>query len=293
MLLEFGSILIVKHQSVTYRRVSQQYAEAIGIRPAPPGAPTSVLMLGNSLLLYGVDTERLHAQTSASFHFYPIFLEGAGYYDWLYGLGRLFRRGARPQVVVMGLETYAILNNGVWDETPMLLLDPRDVLSVARDLKLDRTATSDLLLSHYSVYWGMRSLFRRRIISHVIPRYNDLVPFLRPSDFSESQGRTMLPLITARLRALRELCETHGARMILVIPPTLFSENAVKQMSAAAEIAGVQALVPIQPSALPARYYQADNIHLNPEGAVQFTAALAADLPGRITIAASLSPQGL
>src|SRR5437016_14496896 len=107
-------------------------------------------MVGNSLLLNGVDVGRLRQLTSGSMRVYPIFLEGTGYYDWLYGLRRLFRQGARPQVVVVGLEGYSALDSGVWEESPMMLFDTRDVLGVASDLQLDRTSTSYRVLSHLS-----------------------------------------------------------------------------------------------------------------------------------------------
>src|SRR5260370_6529885 len=45
------SDFLLKDKSETYARVSRQYAEAENIRPAKPGEPTSVLMIGNSLLL--------------------------------------------------------------------------------------------------------------------------------------------------------------------------------------------------------------------------------------------------
>src|SRR2546428_3426926 len=87
----------IKEYSNTYRRVSRQYVEAVSSRPAKAGEPVSVLMVGNSLLLDGVDVPRLEASTSGSLRIYPIFLEYSAYYDWLYALRRLFRQGARPQ----------------------------------------------------------------------------------------------------------------------------------------------------------------------------------------------------
>ncbi len=69
---------MLKHNSETYTRVSRQYAEAVKIRPAMPGEPISVLMVGNSLLLEGVDIERLKRLTSGQMHIYPIFLEATG-----------------------------------------------------------------------------------------------------------------------------------------------------------------------------------------------------------------------
>ncbi len=101
--LEVSSGYLLKHHSVTYVRISRQYDEAVKVRPAGSGELPSVLMVGNSLLLHGVEMNRLQALTCASMRIYPIFLEATGYYDWLYGLQRLFRQGARPQVVVVGV----------------------------------------------------------------------------------------------------------------------------------------------------------------------------------------------
>ena len=54
-----------------------------------------------------------------------IFIEGTGYYDWRYGLRRLFRQGSRPQFVVVGLEVNTSFENSVREEyVPMLLFSP-------------------------------------------------------------------------------------------------------------------------------------------------------------------------
>ena len=102
--------------SGTYWRVSRQYAEALGSRPSGPGSPVAVLMVGNSLLQEGIEVDRLQRLTSRSVKIYPIFLEGTEYYDWLYGLRRLFRRGARPRVVIVGLGLHDVLENAVRQE---------------------------------------------------------------------------------------------------------------------------------------------------------------------------------
>src|ERR1700730_8564467 len=68
--------------SVTYRRMSQQYREAVRSRPSKPGEPVSVIMVGNSLLLDGINEERLRRSTAGSLHLYPLFLEATHYYDW-------------------------------------------------------------------------------------------------------------------------------------------------------------------------------------------------------------------
>ncbi len=274
--LSFGFML--KRRSSTYARVSRQYADALTAQPAAAGGPPSVLLLGNSLLLDGVNEPRLHQLTSGTVRIYPIFLEGTGYHDWVYGLRRLFRRGARPQFVVIGLEVNTSLENSVREEYgPMLLFDAGDVLDAASDLKMDRTETSNLLLAHYSAFWSTRAIFRRRILRSMVPGFEGLFPVIRRAQ-SVPQGAELDTLAVPRLRNLRDLCEANGATLLLLIPPTPSSEGAVRGMASAARKAGIQSLVPVDPATLPERCYQADAIHLNPEGAAIFTPALANDL---------------
>ncbi len=287
IVLEILSVYLTRHYSQTYARISRQYAEAVRVRPSSPGEPISVLMVGNSLLLKGVEVDQLQERTSGTLQIHPIFLEGTGYYDWLYGLRRLFRQGARPQIVVVGLEVNTALENGVWEQSPMMLFDTQDVLGVASDLNLDRTATSNLLLSHVSTFWAMRSFLRRRILLHLVPHFEDLFPFVKAKGVP--RGPEFDATVVSRLGALRELCEAHGAKLILLIPPTLSSESAVQRMAVASQKVGVEALVPVDPMALSARFYQSDAVHLNSDGAVRFTSALATDLPKKIVTRETLA----
>src|SRR5262245_33446174 len=77
--LEVFSDYLLKHDSPTYARISQQYEQALRIQPAKLGEPASVLMVGNSLLLHGVQMDRLRELTSERMRIYPIFLEQTGY----------------------------------------------------------------------------------------------------------------------------------------------------------------------------------------------------------------------
>src|SRR5437016_3816665 len=129
---EVSSQYLLKHYSPTYARISLQYREALAMRPGTHGEPPCVLMVGNSLLLHGVKLDRLRALTSTRMQIYPIFLEATGYYDWFYALRRLFREGARPQVVVLGVGVNYFLSKGVrQDYAPMLFFNVRDTLTVA------------------------------------------------------------------------------------------------------------------------------------------------------------------
>ena len=78
------------------------------------------------------------------------------------------------------------------------------------------------------------------------------------------------------------MCEANGARLILLVPPTLDPGNAINEMSAEARAAGVEVSVPVDPATLSAKFYQQDGMHLNKDGAVIFTSALAKDLPEKV-----------
>jgi hypothetical protein len=291
LVFEIASVYLLNHRSATYARISRQYVEALRIRPAGAGEPPSVLMVGNSLLLHGVQLNRLQEMTSSSMRIYPIFLEATGYYDWLYALHGLFLRGARPQVVVLGVGVNYFLENGVrQDYAPMMFFNARDTLAVASDLKLDRTATSNLLLAHSSTFWDTRSAIRMQILNHMVPHLEDLFSLVNQKP-SVPQGREFAEMSIPRLQKLRELCEANGARLILLVPPTLDSENAVSQMAATAQAAGVEVSVPIDPAMLSAKFYQPDGMHLNRDGAVLFTSALAKDLPEKVMARETLAAQ--
>ncbi len=223
--------------------------------------------------------ERLKKLPSSQMHIYPIFLEATGYYDWFYALQRLFREGAKPQVVVLGVGVNSFLANSVrQDYVPLMLFDMRDSLAVASDLKMDRTATSNLLLAHSSVFWDTRTVLRTQILRYAVPHYTELVLLLKPQP-AILPPRQFQTTANSRLGRLRELCEAHGAKLIILVPPTPSSEDAVRQMTLASRTAGVDTLVPIDPTALSAKYYQSDELHLNSEGAQLFTSALATFLP--------------
>jgi len=273
----------MKERSATYRRVSRQYADALSARRSKDGEPTSVLMVGNSLLLDGVDVPRLRASTSDRLRLYPIFLEFSSYYDWLYALDRLFRLGSRPDVVVVGLGPDSLIENAVRAEySPLLLLDADDVRRVSDDVGLDRTASVNLLLAHWSTFWDLRRVFRVQLMRHLIPYAEDFFAVVRPRRDASfpSDGRVEA---ARRLRQLQTLTGKYGSRLIFLIPPTPASETGIRSVTVAARTVGVNVLVPIDPVTLSESCYQPDGIHLNTDGATRFTSALVRNLPDRIT----------
>lgn len=84
------------------------------------------------------------------------------------------------------------------------------------------------------------------------------------------------------MEQLRQFCQSHGAKPILLVQPTPYSEAAVREMTFASHKAGVEAMVPIDPAALSTKYYQIDEMRLNSEEAALFTTAFATFLPQRV-----------
>lgn len=280
--LEVVSNYFLEHASPTYARISGQYGQALAAAPARPGEPVNVLMVGNSLLLDGIEMDRLRSMTSDHMRVHPLFLEATGYYDWQYALQRLFRQGSRPDVVVLGVGVNYFLTNGVrQDYAPKLFFDARDDMAVASDLNLDRTATSNLLLAHFSSFWCTRTAIRTQMLGRMIPNLQSLLLLANPRPaVPDSQEFEAIAL--PRLQRLDQLCAAHGAKLILLVPPTLSSENALIQMTQAARKAEVEVSVPLDPDSLSSKHFQSDGIHLNSDGAMLFTYALAKDLPKRL-----------
>jgi len=62
----------------------------------------------------------------------------------------------------------------------MMFFDVRDVLGAASDLKLDRTATTNLLLAHSSVFWDTRSVIRTQVLRRTVPHFKELFSLVKP-----------------------------------------------------------------------------------------------------------------
>src|SRR5258708_37251787 len=101
--IELSAAYLLKHDSATYARISQQYDEAVKMHPSGYGGPPGVLMVGNSFLLHGVELDRFREMTGSKMRILPLFFEATGYYDWVYVLRPVFRVGGKTLWVVVGV----------------------------------------------------------------------------------------------------------------------------------------------------------------------------------------------
>ena len=97
------------------RRITGEYRQARTLGPVQNGKPT-LLLLGNSLLLEGLNYPKLRAGLAPEYEVSRFIVEQTQYFDWLFGLKRLFREGSRPRIVLLCLSTNHLLSPAVRGE---------------------------------------------------------------------------------------------------------------------------------------------------------------------------------
>jgi hypothetical protein len=278
------SVYSLKRFGETERRLERQYPAAMALRSGD-ARPPSVLILGNSLMEEGVDVVRLQRALAASLHVEALFLEATAYFDWYYGLRRLFREGARPTVVVLGLAPGHFLESGVRpDYFARALMDRRDLFRVAADVGMDRTATTNLFFASISDFWGHRGVVRTKFLSLLLPDVERLMFSLSRRKAQRVSDLEFVAVAAVRLRAMGALCEAHGAALIALVPPTHVLDDGSRLLKEAGVRARVQVLVPIAPGVLSRQWFR-DEAHLNAEGSSFFTDAFAKDLKQAVSLA--------
>jgi hypothetical protein len=255
------------------RRRQTEYQTALTSRVASANQRASVLVVGNSLLLEGVNFPQLKQDLGPEVDLRRVVIENTFYLDWYYGLRRMFKMGARPDVVVVVLNPIQLTSSSFdGDYSAHLLVDRSDLLGFARDISADRNETSSLVLANLSSFYGTRAEIRTWILGNILPG----LPHLFRSAPSVPKGVAFADVVSRRLAQLQELCTQQGARLVVVLPPARLNTGADVVLQTAAAT-GVKALSPIAPGVLPSSDYS-DNFHLNSHGAGKFTPALAAGL---------------
>ncbi len=253
-----------------------------------PGSAAHGIVVGNSLLVAGVRFEELKQRLLPDIDFKRFAVEDTGYFDWKYGMRRLFSCGVRPDVVVLVMTPRQFMITGVRGEYfAYHLMNLSDVLSVGGEVGASNTLVSDLAFSNLSAFGGIRAEVRKLAAAALLPDLPRLTSLMtrhkaRPldADFVRTESER-------RLKALKELAGQYRARIILAIPPE--GANAGETMAAtvqeAGAAAGVSVVVPVPPGSMPDRLF-ADGFHLNEQGAKVFTSRLADSLQ------AVIAPQG-
>ena len=260
-------------------RTEKEWTEALAIG-SRQGASKQVLLIGNSLLLEGVDYPALQRELSPEFIVRRYVVESTQYLDWRYGLAHLYSRGARPDVVVLSIGGNQLPVNQIRDGYfAYRLMDTSDFLEAFRAAELSGTETFSLLVANLSVFYGTRSETRKVLLARMAPFVKNLQPFFVPApEHTQPDRSRLIDVCAQRLKALDELARAHGSRFIFLEPATVKADEE-SYIREAAKRAEVPALVPLPAAALSATDFS-DGYHLNPSGASRYTTALAPALRG-------------
>ncbi len=252
------------------RRMVQEYAEAVAIgQDGTPGR--HVVVVGNSLLDEGVRFDQLREALGNGVDLRRYMVEQTVYYDWLYGLKRLYREGARPDVVVVMLGTGHWLSPNIrGDYSAQYLMSVADLPSVARDVGMHPTQATGLMVAGVSKFWGARVEMRTFVLGHLMP---DLATFMNASSAVDRRPMVdtdITPVLATRVARLRALTDAYGSQLVLLVPPLLNPADGSGGLMAAAAEQHVPVLRPVASGDFDTQLYR-DGFHLNDAGAAAFT----------------------
>jgi hypothetical protein len=264
--------------SKVQRREVAQRSALLSTKDVPSASPPHVAVLGNSLLVEGVDIHILTEQVEAEAIPVPYFVLGTNYYDWYFGLKRLFSEGMRPRYVLLGLSPNQLASSHIRGEySAYYLFRGEDLFEVAQQTHMDATTASSLLLAHISKYYSTRETTRSYLLGKLLPGVAELLhDMLGAGRDPAIPEATLKALSVDRLKALDALSRANGAQLMFVVPPS-YQSGAETILQVGKEL-GIPVLPPVPNDELDASCFQSDGFHLNEKGATIFTKRLAAGL---------------
>jgi len=260
------------------RRVVEDYRAAQTWPVGGPAAPPRVLVVGNSLLLKGVDRVLFKRTLQSKYTIVLLPVENTQFEDWFFGLRRLFAEGSRPAMVVVCLSTRQLISRGTAGEYfAHYLMRSRDVFAVKTSAGLDNTVTSNYFFANWSRWLGSRAEIRKWLASKLMPNLERLMAFFPDKTPAMPPPDKVVERALPHLQALSDLCRANGAALVVVVPPTLDKDDASREVAEAAARHGIRVLVPLRSDEVSPSDFS-DGFHLNEKGAARFTQRLAAAL---------------
>jgi hypothetical protein len=240
---------------------------------------TQLLLVGNSLIAEDLSRDVMQQTLDPRFLVHAAGVHGSTYHDWQYGLRALFDRGSQPDVVIVGMSPTQFLRPAAFTPLPVSQLwGLSEVLSYYREQHPGMSVLSELLLEHYSTFFYMRDTVRL-FLRKAIPGYATMV-LQWASHHGYQRGGSSDELYRERLFALSSYCESHHARLIVILPPTNQVEDEEEEpaLHSAAASLGVSVVEPIREREWEADKFQKDGYHLTAAAAGEFSALAAEDL---------------
>jgi hypothetical protein len=268
LLLEAGTRWAFSRVSRIERRITHEHAEAISIRPL--NGTRSVLLMGNSLLLQGIDHDLLRRSLPSSLRAHRFVIESTHLLDWKFGLRRLFEDGARPDVIVVCVGETNILPTEIrGDYSAYYLFRTADLREIADTIAYDNTRLGSLYLARYSLFFAGRASLRNFLLNRVDHSYGNLLHTLVTVGDKPTPPVLIEAAAVERLADMRREAEGHGARLLLLVPPG-FSPAYEPAIAMGAARAGVTVIAPVRQSAWGNEMFS-DGFHLNERGEREFT----------------------
>lgn len=256
-------------------RIERERQAVFGLRHDSNKTEAKIaLVLGNSLLLEGVEFPRLHEFLAPDVDAVRFGVEQTNYLDWYYCLRNVYDHDVYPGVVVLSLNAAQSFTNDIRGEYfAYRMMNTRDFLRVSRDAHLSATETFSLLVGNLSAFYGTRSETRKVLLAKLVPSVNDLIPSFVPARAAVPPDHgAVVSRIAQRLRTVDRLVRKNGGRFILLSPASLDAQG-VKALLEAGRKAGVPVLTPLAAQDLSPRDFR-DGFHLTEVGAAHYTTAL-------------------
>ena len=284
LVMEVSARVVLDRASRIQRRMVQEYVAARAIGQDNTSG-RHVLVVGNSLLDEGVQFERLRTALESQYDARRYMVEQTVYYDWYYGLKRLYREGARPDIVVVMLGTGHWLSANIrGDYSAQYMMSVADLPSAARDLEMHPTQATGFLFAGVSKFWGARVEMRNFVLGRLMPDVGQLMNFSSAIDRRPMVQADITPVLVERIARMREVTHAHGSALVLLVAPVLNPDDGSTGLMEAARRAGVPVLRPVASGSFGPQMYR-DGFHLNQDGATQFTDRLIPALAGELQVA--------
>lgn len=257
------------------------------------GGPGSVLLVGNSLVLHGINVGAVERAMGTGYAATKLAIVDSGYLDWLYGITSLFDRGSQPDALVLAISPVQFVEDRPpTGTTSRMLWTLPNLMRYTLDSRPGLTAASDRFFEHVSEFFAIRSRLRQDARRLIVPGYESMSRhfFIPPSDAPDptrDEG-----IAQARLRALDSVCASRHVRFVFLLIPTNTAQDRQLEQTlvTAGERAGVPVVVPVSNDAIEPTWLL-DGYHLNARGAAVFSeragVALAAELAHRASPALS------
>jgi hypothetical protein len=260
------------------RRIYQDLSAARSIPPPAENDPPTMLVVGNSLLLDGVDRASLKKELAPNYLVALLPVENTQFEDWYFGLRRLFAEGTRPSIVVLCLSTRQMMSRATDGEYfAFYLMQERDLLAVKRESQLDNTMASAYFFANRSDWLGSRAQIRNWLLQAIMPSSERLTHYFPGKTPPMPPKEQVVAGVLPHLLALDQLCKANGARLVAVVPPALSRDDASADVQDSAAREGIPVLVPLRSNDVTPDDFH-DGFHLNPRGAVRFTQRLGSAL---------------